>query len=146
MTSPTGFSGIKEHRGAPYSGSRVGVNKAWAAGGRWREVKVSPEKWGFEWTGTQTRLGSQAPAGSGADVGSEFHYLLLAHQFVRKADENTYESRLVGSKYQVGHKKPGWLLWSHEYAGQESERDRVERILLREARDPNGSPTTVAVP
>jgi hypothetical protein len=140
------FADVKEHRGVEHSGSNVGANRSWAAAGRWQEVKVGAEKWGFKWEGSQVRLGSQAPAGSGADLGSEFHYLVLGHQFVRKADSNTYESRLAGSKYQIGHKRPGWLLWSHEYPGMESERDRIERILSREARNPNGIPTSVQVP
>lgn len=140
------FADVKEHRGQDYAGSRVGSVHSWWAPGTWQEVKLSPEKWGFEWAGTQERIKATAPPGSGADLGSEFHYLLVAHQFVRKADENTYESRVVGSKHQVGHKRAGWLQWSHEYPGQESERDRIERLLIREARDPNGVPTTVNIP
>src|SRR5688572_3786902 len=86
--------------------------------GTWREVKVSPEKWGFSFESDKRRF-RRAPEGSGAKVGTQFHWLILAHQFVRKVDSDTWETRMVGSKYKVAHKRPHWLLWSCEYPGQE---------------------------
>ncbi len=49
----------------------------------------------------------KAPSGSGAPVGTEYHWLIVASQRVVKVDANTYETHLTGSKYKLAHKSVG---------------------------------------
>lgn len=140
------FDAIKVHEGQPYSGMPVGRGHQWTyQDGVWRELKLSPDKWGFTYESEKKRY-QAAPEGSGASVGSEYHWFILAHQFVRKVDADTYTTRMVGSKYKVAHKRPHWLLWSCEYPGQVSEADRVQRILMAEAMDDAGIGRRTMVP
>jgi len=32
------------------------------------------------------------------------HWLIVAHQYVEKIDEDTYSTKLVGHKYKLAHK------------------------------------------
>ena len=119
----------KTFQGRIYSGMRVGGRHDWDyPEGRWQETKIAPDQWSFSFASTKRRR-HRAPAGSGAPDGTMFHWLTLAHQRVRKVDENTYETFMEGSKWKVGHRRPGWAKWSTEYRGQASARDRVIAIL-----------------
>lgn len=133
------YDDLKEFQGQPYSGMSVGGQHAWIyPNGLWREEKVAPEKWEFTFTSLKQRERS-APAGSGVPPDTRYHWYILAHQRVRKIDEDTYHTFMTGVKYKLAHKRPHWRKWSCEYPDQPSERQRLMSILeatlveLREA-------------
>ena len=128
----------KVWQGRRYSGMRVGGRHDWDyPDGRWQETKVAPDQWDFTFRSTKRRR-RHAPEGSGAEPGTKFHWFLLAHQRVRKVDEDTYETFMEGSKWKVAHRKPRWSKWSSEYDEQLPARDRVAQILEDTARGLRG--------
>lgn len=123
------FDGVKAFEGRPYSGMRVGGEHRWIyPGGRWSERKVAPDRWEFAFDSLKERETS-APAGSGATVGTEYHWYLLAHQWVRKLDADAYATHMEGMKHKVAHKRAHWRRWNCEYPDQVPERDRLVAIL-----------------
>lgn len=123
------YDDLKLHEGRAYTGMRVGGSHEWEYdGGRWRETKLGPDQWSFGYA-TPKRRRHAAPPGSGAPEGTMFHWLLVAHQRVRKVDANTYETFMEGSKWKLGHRRPSWRRWSSEYPGRPSARDRMIEIL-----------------
>lgn len=128
----------KVWQGRHYSGMRVGGRHDWDyTGGRWQETKVAPDQWEVRFRSLKRRR-HHAPVGSGAEPGTGFHWFLLAHQRVRKLDEDTYETFLEGSKWKVGHRKPGWRKWSTEYPEGTPARERIAEILEATARQLRG--------
>ena len=123
------YDDVKEHEGRTYAGMPVGGEHIWDyPDGRWHERKVDPERWDFTFRSTKRRT-RPAPEGSGAPVGTEYHWYMLAHQRVRKLDADTYATFMEGVKHKVAHKRPHWHRWSSEYPGRPSERERVLGIL-----------------
>ncbi len=141
------FDDLKEHDGEVYTGMRVGRGHRWRyPDGRWRERKVSPDEWAFDFASRKVRE-DPAPPGSGAPIRTRYHWYILAHQRVRKVDENTYETRMEGRKFKVAHKRPHWRRWSTGYPDGPSEDERVRWILSQmlarlEAGEPS-RPTTL---
>ena len=128
------YDDAKLHRGRRYAGMRVGASHDWDyVDGRWRETKVSPDQWAFEFRSRKQRR-RVAPAGTGAPEGTNYHWFLLAHQRVRKLDENAYSTMMEGMKWKVAHRRPSWPRWSSEYAEGTPARDRVIEILEETAR------------
>jgi hypothetical protein len=72
------------------------------------------------------RRAGHAPPGSGVPVGTEYHWYILAHQNVRKLDENTYTTAMTGLKYKLAHKRAGAESWS---ASDRAQRRRLIVIL-----------------
>ena len=127
--SVVAFDDLKKFRGQVYSGMSVGGTHVWEyPRGVWREQKVAPDRWAFSFLSDKKREHA-APAGSGALPGTQYHWFILAHQRVRKLDQDTYETVMEGVKYKVAHKRPHWRGWSTEYPDQEPERDILIRIL-----------------
>jgi hypothetical protein len=89
---------------------------------------VAPDRWVFSFRSKKKRV-RKAPEGSGALPGTEYHWFILAHQKVRKLDQDTYETFMEGVKYKVAHKRPSWRHWSTEYPDNEPEREILIRIL-----------------
>jgi len=89
---------------------------------------VAPDRWVFSFRSEKKRA-RKAPEGSGALPGTEYHWFILAHQKVRKLDQDTYETFMEGVKYKVAHKRPSWRHWSTEYPDNEPEREILIRIL-----------------
>jgi hypothetical protein len=113
-----------------YTGMAVGRSHHWDyPDGVWVEKKVSPDQWSIRFTSLKRRKGGGAPAGSGAPVGTEYHWFILAHQRARKLDANTYQTDLQGAKHMVAFRQPGWSRWSAQLRGHKSQRQRLERIL-----------------
>ncbi|KAE8148623.1 hypothetical protein BDV25DRAFT_141581 [Aspergillus avenaceus] len=54
----------------------------------------------------------EVPEGAGAPVGTECHWLTVAHQFVKKIDASTHETNLSGSKYKLVYKSASLKSWS----------------------------------
>lgn len=124
-----GYDDLKEFEGRGYTGMAVGGQHSWIyPQGRWRERKVAPDRWEFTFESMKERERS-APPGSGAPPGTQYHWYILAHQRVRKVDEDSYSTFMEGVKYKIAHKRPHWRMWSCEYPDQPSERERVIAIL-----------------
>ena len=131
----------KQHRGAPYRGMRVGGVHRWSyPDGRWTERKVTPQRWEVSFTSRKQRR-ARAPEDSGAEVGSGYHWLIVAHQWAGKLDANTYATHMEGTKHLVSFRKPGWQGWTTQQRGHTSARLRtimaLEELIaeLRDARD-----------
>ena len=123
------FDDLKEFNGQSYSGMAVGASHSWRyTDAIWREQKVAPDRWEFTFK-SKKRRGQPAPPGSGVPPDTLYHWYLLAHQRVRKIDEDTYATFMSGLKYKIAHKRPYWRRWSCEYPDQASERDRVIEVL-----------------
>jgi hypothetical protein len=123
------FDDLKEFRGQVYTGMPIGGTHTWEyPHGLWQERKVAPDRWEFTFQSEKKRA-RRAPEGSGAAVGTEYNWFILAHQRVRKLDPDTYETVMEGVKYKVAHRRPHWRRWSTEYPDQEPEREILIRIL-----------------
>ena len=97
---------LKEFQGKVYSGMSIGGEQLWEYPcGIWQERKAAPDRWVFTFR-SQKRRTRAAPAGSGAPVGTRYHWFILAHMKVRKLDKDTYETSMEGVKYKVAHKRP----------------------------------------
>lgn len=123
------YDDLKSFRGQKYTGMRVGAEHVWAyPNGVWRERKVAPDRWDFTFASPKERKRA-APVGSGVPPKTQYHWYLLAHQRVRKVNQDRYLTSMNGVKYKIAHKRPHWRKWSSQYPDQPSERERVIAIL-----------------
>lgn len=123
------YDDLKEFEGEEYSGMPVGGQHTWHyTDAVWREEKRTPDAWEFTLSSVKKR-DRPAPIGSGAAVFSEYHWYILAHQWARKIDADSYSTFMSGMKYKVAHKRPHWRAWSSDYPGQATETERVAGIL-----------------
>ena len=77
-----------------YTGMKVGASHDWDyVDGRWRETKIAPDQWAFEYRAQKNRR-RVAPTGSGAPEGAGYHWFVLAHQRARKLDANSYATMM----------------------------------------------------
>jgi len=130
------YDRFKEFEGRKYTGMKVGGRHKWHYDqGEWREVKVAPDRWEFTYAVPKRRVG-HAPPGSGVPVGTEYHWYILAHQNVRKLDENVYSTAMTGLKFKVAHKRAGADHWS---ASDEARRRRLIAILREMIADLGGA-------
>ena len=120
------YNEYKEFEGRKYTGMRVGGTHQWYYDkGEWKEKKIAPDKWEFNYSVKKTRAW-QAPEGSGVPVGTEYHWYILAHQNVRKLDANSYATSMTGLKYKLAHKRIGREKWS---STDNTQRKRLIQIL-----------------
>ncbi|KAK9372443.1 uncharacterized protein V1513DRAFT_238457 [Lipomyces chichibuensis] len=107
-----GYDELKTFKGQYYAGMAIGGSHTWNYDqGVWKETKLEPDLWKVDFQTTKRR-DRNAPKGSGAPVGTEYHWLIVAHQYVRKEDANTYSTHLTGSKYKLAHKNAASEKWS----------------------------------
>ncbi|CRG83624.1 hypothetical protein PISL3812_00978 [Talaromyces islandicus] len=126
-----GYNALKTFDGQVYSGMAVGSSHSWKYDqGVWNETKVEPDLWKVDYQATKRRA-RKAPKGSGVPVGAQYHWYIVAHQYVEKTDENTYETHLVGSKYKLSHKSASETSWSIPTVKGQRER---EISLLEDAK------------
>ncbi|KAL4976909.1 hypothetical protein BDW66DRAFT_45712 [Aspergillus desertorum] len=126
-----GYNALKSHKGQFYSGMAVGGSHTWNYDqGVWKETKEEPDLWRIDYR-TNKRRARKAPQGSGAPVGTEYHWLIVGHQYVKKIDANTYETVLKGSKYKLAYKSAASNSWSVPTVKKQRERE-VE--LLEDAK------------
>ena len=126
------YDDLKQSRGKVYTGMAIGGEHLWEyPDGLWQERKVEPDRWTFTFS-SQKRRTRSAPEGSGAPVGTGYHWFIIAHQRVRKKDKDVYETTMEGVKYKVAHRRPHWRGWSTDYPDHEPEREILIRILERE--------------
>ena len=116
--APASFDAFKEFEGKRYTGMKIGRGHHWRYDeGDWTETKVTPDKWEIRFNVNKRRRG-KAPEGTGAPVGTEYHWYILADQTARKIDANTYWTEMVGFKYKLAHKRAGKDTWSASDAAQ----------------------------
>ncbi|KAL3455886.1 hypothetical protein BJX64DRAFT_53997 [Aspergillus heterothallicus] len=126
-----GYNALKSYKGQYYSGMAVGGSHTWNYDqGVWKETKEEPDLWRIDYR-TNKRRARKAPQGSGAPVGTEYHWLIVGHQHVKKIDANTYETVLEGSKYKLAYKSANSNTWSVPTVKKQRERE-VE--LLEDAK------------
>ncbi|KAL4921461.1 hypothetical protein BDW62DRAFT_198026 [Aspergillus aurantiobrunneus] len=126
-----GYNALKSYKGKYYSGMAVGGSHTWNYDpGVWKETKEEPDLWRIDYR-TNKRRARRAPERSGAPVGTEYHWLIVGHQHVKKVDANTYETVLEGSKYKLAYKSAASNSWSVPTVKKQRERE-VE--LLEDAR------------
>ena len=123
------YDDVKQVDGETYTGMAVGGRHVWHyTDAVWREQKVAPDRWDFTLTSVKRR-DAPAPVGSGAPPLTEYHWYLLADQWVRKIDADSYRTFMSGVKYKLAHKRPHWRQWSDAYAGNPAAPDTVVAIL-----------------
>jgi len=99
------YNEFKVFEGKKYTGMRVGGRHKWYyEKGRVEREKGYPGPLGIQLCGTETAC-RPCPAGSGVPIGTEYHWYILAHQNVRKLDENTYSTAMTGLKYKLARRK-----------------------------------------
>jgi hypothetical protein len=119
----TNYNAIKEFEGRKYTGMRVGGSHCWYyQQGEWKETKVAPDRWRFTYVVNKRRKWN-APEGSGAPVGTEYHWYILAHQNARKLSANEYTTSMTGTKYKVAHRRAASEEWSA------SERAQLRQLI-----------------
>ncbi|CAI7632325.1 unnamed protein product, partial [Penicillium palitans] len=119
----------------PYLGKAVGFQ------GVWKETKEEPDLWRIDYQSNKRRA-RNAPKGSGATVGTEYHWLIVGLQHVCKIDANTYETRLTGSKYKLAHKSVTSGSWSVPTV--KGQRQREIELLQDVQRRVQGLPPVLA--
>jgi hypothetical protein len=120
------YDEFKEFEGKRYTGMKVGRHHKWQYDqGAWKEKKVTPDKWEFQYAVVKRRAG-KAPEGSGVPVGTAYNWYILAHQVVTKIDANSYTTEMVGVKHKLAHKRADKDTWSASDAAQ---RRRLVKIL-----------------
>ncbi|PYH49576.1 uncharacterized protein BP01DRAFT_330779 [Aspergillus saccharolyticus JOP 1030-1] len=119
-----GYNALKSFNGQVYSGMAVGGSHTWKYDeGTWKETKEEPDLWRIDYQ-TNKRRAKKAPEGSGAPVGTEYHWLIVGHQqHVKKIDANTYETHLTGSKYKLAYKSASSGSWSVPTVRKQRERE-----------------------
>ncbi|KAI9373033.1 hypothetical protein BJX61DRAFT_409504 [Aspergillus egyptiacus] len=118
-----GYNALKSYKGQYYSGMAVGGSHTWNYDpGVWKETKEEPDLWRIDYR-TNKRRARNAPKGSGAPVGTEYHWFIVAHQHVKKIDANTYETVLEGSKYKLAYKSADSNSWSVPTVRKQRERE-----------------------
>src|SRR6478672_9006266 len=102
----------KDFDGKQYTGMAVGRSHKWYYDkGEWRETKITPDLWRIFYSVTKRRAG-KAPEGSGAKVGTAYHWYIVAHQRVQKLNADDYSTTLMGLKYKVAHKRADNNKWN----------------------------------
>ena len=120
------YDRFKDFEGRKYTGVKIGRSHKWYYDkGEWKETKITPDLWRIDYAVTKRRSG-HAPEGSGAPVGTEYHWYLLAHQNVRKLNANDYSTALSGLKFKVAHKRAASDTWN---VTPETRRKRMIRFL-----------------
>jgi hypothetical protein len=119
--------------GEKYTGMSIGARHYWEyPNGKWNETKIGPSEWELEFRAKKRRP-IPAPRDSGAKIGTEYHWYIVADQMSIKKDKDSYETIMKGRKFKVGHKRPYWRKFSYEYPEQESYKKKVANYLRKTA-------------
>ena len=112
--------------GKEYTGMKIGRSHKWYYDeGVWHDKKITPDKWQIDYSVTKRRAG-HAPEGSGAEVGTQYHWLIIAHQVVTKLNADNYSTSMTGLKYKVAFKRADKDKWD---ASDKAQRRRTIKIL-----------------
>ena len=106
------YEAVKNYNGKQYVGMQIGRSHKWYYDkGEWKDKKITPDLWEIRYAVTKRRAG-KAPKGSGAPVGTGYHWYIMAHQEVIKLNADDYSTVLSGLKYKVAHKRAAKGNWS----------------------------------
>src|SRR5437763_343590 len=131
------YDQFKVHEGKRYTGMKIGRGHKWKYdAGDWTEKKVTPDKWEFQYSVVKRRNG-RAPEGSGAPVGTAYHWYIVADQIVTKLDANSYTTEMVGHKLKVAHRRADRTSWS---ASDRAKRTQLVKLLRELADDLEARP------
>ncbi len=120
------YNKYKIFKGKQYTGMAIRRGHKWYYDkGIWFDKKLTPEKWTISYEATKRRAG-KAPEGSGAAVGTEYHWYILSHQIVKKLDANSYSTVMNGQKFKPAHKRAEKVKWS---ISDKTRRDHLIKIL-----------------
>jgi hypothetical protein len=120
------YNNFKTFEGQQYTGMAIGRSHKWYYDkGEWKEKKVTPDDWEFNYAVTKRRAG-KAPEGSGVPVGTEYHWYILAHQHVRKLNANDYTTAMTGLKVKIAHKRADHDKWN---ISERAQRKRLIKAL-----------------
>jgi len=72
---------------------------------------VTPDRWELTYNVIKRRAG-HAPEGSGASVGTAYHWFILSHQFVEKLNADDYSTSMIGMKFKLAHKRANKDTWN----------------------------------
>jgi len=112
------YEAIKNYNGKQYVGMQIGRSHKWYYDkGEWKDKKITPDLWEIRYEVTKRRAG-KAPKGSGAPIGTGYHWYIMAHQEVLKLNEDDYSTVLSGLKYKIAHKRAAKGSWSASVATQ----------------------------
>src|SRR3954464_2929182 len=137
MATPSSYNQLKEFNGKRYTGMKVGRSHKWRYdAGEWKERKVTPDRWEFTYSVTKRRAG-RAPEGSGAPVGTAYHWYIVADQIVTKLDANSYTTEMVGHKLKIAHRRADHTSWS---ARERAKRKQLVKLLRELADDLEARP------
>jgi hypothetical protein len=126
------YNEFKEYEGQRYTGMKIGRSHKWHyEPGEWKETKITPDLWQIGYAVNKRRAG-RAPEGSGAPVGTEYHWYVVAHQNVAKQSANDYTTSLTGLKFKIAHRRAGSEKWS---ATPKTQRKRMITFLQGVIRD-----------
>lgn len=145
------YDQFKEFEGRRYTGMKVGRKHKWHYdSGVWTEQKLTPDQWKFEYAVVKRRHG-KAPEGSGAPVGTAYHWYILADQVVTKVDANSYTTEMTGTKFKLSHRRADKTSWSASERAQRKQLAKLLRAMLDEleqadAADGETKPTRRAAP
>jgi hypothetical protein len=139
MDPGASYDRTKVFAGRRYTGMAIGRGHTWKYdAGEWKERKVAPDRWEFTYAVTKRRKG-HAPEGSGAPVGTEYHWYILAHQVVRKLNANDYSTEMNGAKYKLAHKRADHAEWNIPDPSQRRQLIRVLERHLAELKKPSAA-------
>jgi hypothetical protein len=125
------YNTFKEYGGQFYTGMKIGRSHKWNYDkGVWRETKVTPERWELNYSVVKRRAG-HAPEGSGAAVGTAYHWFILSHQYVEKLNADDYITSMVGLKFKLAHKRPQGK-WSITDATQRKHLVQILKDFIKE--------------
>lgn len=123
------YNSIKKYKNQIYTGMKVGDSHHWNYNnGKWVETKVTPDQWTIKFNSIKSRVNA-APHNTGASIGTQFHWYIIADQIATKLDANSYMTEMDGLKFKVGHKRPHWKTFSYNYPEQISYKKRIIEIL-----------------
>lgn len=106
------YNKFKTFGGKTYTGMAVGRSHKWYYDkGIWHDTKITPELWSISYAVTKRRAG-HAPKNSGASVGTDYHWFILAHQNVEKLNADDYSTAMTGLKFKLAHKRADKQKWS----------------------------------
>jgi hypothetical protein len=126
LNSKSQYDRYKKHEGEQYTGMKIGGTHKWYYDqGEWRERKITPDDWQIYYKTPKRRAG-HAPDESGVPVGTEYNWLIVAHQRVTKLDANTYMTCMEGRKFKVAHKRASKDTWN---ASEKAQRRKVIAYL-----------------
>lgn len=112
------YDEVKFYGGQQYTGMPIGRSHKWHYDkGDWRETKITPDLWEISYAVTKRRAG-KAPKGSGAKLGTEYQWYIMAYQDVLKLNADDYSTELKGLKFKLAHKRADKNKWSSSATAQ----------------------------